>query len=605
MHYSKKIFLALFSMTLIVGCGSQDSNDEKAFNLALESIGGADMIQSLDEYLIKSERDEYIMGQGPEPGKGMMLLAAPTTNVSHKLSQNAIRVDLITTLAAREGGYITREVNTLLVGDEGYLSEDDPMGIVKEKDKVLTPDKAAAAMKTERLLNPHLLINEVLNDSSLLVDVDASSADKNEGWRYKENEVFPVTVDRLRQTGLRTLVANKEWEQQASQKEFFPKMINKTLIEPDWLDKWKANTEIDENDYLTFSIKDKVYPITFYVNKDSGLIAKISTMEWDVVYGDIEIEVKFDNWDFSQEIPFPMTVRMSQGGAPRWEIRRDSVEIDPGFSEDHFDQPPGLKYIHNESFAQRGWEISQTMRMFTLSGAYRPELKWTALADGIHYLSALPLDGIYTLIVEQENGVVVIEPGMNDLKGEEVAKWIYANIPNKPITHIIPTHHHNDHGAGIRPYIAEGADLVVHESAVDFYQAQINRPKSSVVIDALDRLDDRNNEVITGVSPDEPYVIDDPERPVIVYPVLNGHTEDMTVALIGNVNMLYAGDLYVSGVARDKRSGTKRGPNVVPYHSAISLNEAIKEFNIPADILLGSHDVEPVSYQDLIDYITD
>ena len=605
MHYSKKIFLALFSMTLIVGCGSQDSNDEKAFNLALESIGGADMIQGLDEYLIKSERDEYIMGQGPEPGKGMMLLAAPTTNVSHKLSQNAIRVDLITTLAAREGGYITREVNTLLVGDEGYLSEDDPMGIVKEKDKVLTPDKAAAAMKTERLLNPHLLINEVLNDSSLLVDVDASSADKNQGWRYKENEVFPVTVDRLRQTGLRTLVANKEWEQQASQKEFFPKMINKTLIEPDWLDKWKANTEIDENDYLTFSIKDKVYPITFYVNKDSGLIAKISTMEWDVVYGDIEIEVKFDNWDFSQEIPFPMTVRMSQGGAPRWEIRRDSVEINPGFSEDHFDQPPGLKYIHNESFAQRGWEISQTMRMFTLSGAYRPELKWTALADGIHYLSALPLDGIYTLIVEQENGVVVIEPGMNDLKGEEVAKWIYANIPNKPITHIIPTHHHNDHGAGIRPYIAEGADLVVHESAVDFYQAQINRPKSSVVIDALDRLDDRNNEVITGVSPDEPYVIDDPERPVIVYPVLNGHTEDMTVALIGNVNMLYAGDLYVSGVARDKRSGTKRGPNVVPYHSAISLNEAIKEFNIPADILLGSHDVEPVSYQDLIDYITD
>ena len=605
MHCSKKIFLALFSMTLIVGCGSQDSNDEKAFNLALESLGGADIIQGLDEYLIKSERDEYIMGQGPEPGKGMMLLAAPTTKVSHKLSKNAIRVDLITTLAAREGGYITREVNTLLIGDEGYLSEDDPMGIVKEKDKVLTPDKAAAAMKTERLLNPHLLINEVLNDSSLLVDVDTSSADRNEGWRYKENEVFPVTVDRLRQTGLRTLVANKEWEQQASQKEFFPKMINKTLIEPDWLDEWKANTEIDENDYLTFSIKDKVYPITFYVNKDSGLIAKISTMEWDVVYGDIEIEVKFDNWDFSQEIPFPMTVRMSQGGAPRWEIRRDSVEINPGFSEDHFDQPPGLKYIHNESFAQRGWEISQTMRMFTLSGAYRPELKWTALADGIHYLSALPLDGIYTLIVEQENGVVVIEPGMNDLKGEEVAKWIYANIPNKPITHIIPTHHHNDHGAGIRPYIAEGADLVVHESAVDFYRAQINRPKSSVVIDALDRLDDRNNEVITGVSPDEPYIIDDPERPVIVYPVLNGHTEDMTVALIGNINMLYAGDLYVSGVARDKRSGTKRGPNVVPYHSAISLNEAIKEFNIPADILLGSHDVEPVSYQDLIDYITD
>ncbi|MGB0658075.1 MAG: MBL fold metallo-hydrolase [Gammaproteobacteria bacterium] len=604
MYLSKNIFLALFFTAFIVACGAKDSNEVTAFDLALESLGGDDLIRDLDEYLIKSERDEYIMGQGPEPGKGMMLLAAPTTNVSHKLSQDAIRVDLITTLAAREGGYITREVNTLLLGNEGYLSEDDPMGIVKEKDKVLSPDKAAAAMKTERLLNPHLLINEVLNDPSLLIDANEKAA-QHDGWRYREDEVFPVTVDRLRQTGLRTLIANQEWEKQASQKEFFPKMINKTLIEPDWFKKWKTNTEINEDEFLTFSIKDKVYPITFYVNKDSGLIGKISTMEWDVVYGDIEIEVKFDDWDFSQDIPFPMTVRMSQGGAPRWEIRRDSVDISPNFSNEHFDRPSGLKYIHNESFAQRGWQISQTMRMFTLSGAYRPELKWTKLADGIHYLSALPLDGIYTLIVEQQNGVVVVEPGMNDLKGEEVAKWIYENIPNKPITHIIPTHHHNDHGAGIRPYVAEGADLVVHESAIDFYRAQINRPKSRVVIDSLDRLDDRESEVIIGVKPDAPHVIDDPERPVIVYPVLNGHTEDMTVALVGNANMLYAGDLYVSGVARDKRSGTIRGPNVVPYHSAISLNEAIKQFNIPADTLLGSHDVEPVSYQDLIDYITD
>jgi glyoxylase-like metal-dependent hydrolase (beta-lactamase superfamily II) len=281
------------------------------------------------------------------------------------------------------------------------------------------------------------------------------------------------------------------------------------------------------------------------------------------------------------------------------------VQINPSFSGDHFDRPGDLKYVHNESFARRGWEVSQTMRMFTLSGAYRPKLKWDKLSDGIHYLSALPLDGIYTLVIEQQNGVVVVEPGMNDLKGEEVAKWINANIPNKPITHIIPTHHHNDHGAGIRPYIAEGADLVVHESAIDFYRAQINRPKSSVVIDALDRLQPREAEAIIGVSSSEPYLIDDPERPVTVYPVMNGHVEDMTVSLVGNVNMLYAGDLYISGVARDKRSGTKRGPNVIPYHSAISLNEAIKEFNIPADILLGSHDIEPVSYQDLIDYITD
>ena len=69
--------------------------------------------------------------------------------------------------------------------------------------------------------------------------------------------------------------------------------------------------------------------------------------------------------------------------------------------------------------------------MFTLSVAYRPELNAFELDDGVHYLSALPIDGIYTMVVEQENGIVVVEPGMNDLKGEEIIKWIQQNIPGK------------------------------------------------------------------------------------------------------------------------------------------------------------------------------
>ena len=581
----------------------EQNNNEVLLN-AISGLGGSQALKELKGYKIASERDEYIMGQGPEPGKGMMLLAAPSTIVAHKLNNKSIRVDLITTIAAREGGYLTREVNTLLLGDAGYLSEDDAMGIVKERDKVLSSDKAAANIKTERLLNPHLLIKEVLNDPSLLLEQKIQT-NTQRGWRYHQDEVMPVTIDRIRQTGLRTLIATKEWESVARKKIFFPKMINKTIINPEWFNDWKSNTQMDEEKFDQFSLLDKVYPITFFVNKKTGLIEKLSTMEWDVVYGDIEIEVKFDDWNMDSKIPFPMTVRMSQGGAPRWEIRRKSIELNPDYSDDYFNPPAQLKYVHDEVSAKRGWEVSQTIRMFTLSGAYRPEINALKIDDGVFYLSALPMDGVYTMVIEQDSGVVVVEPGMNDLKGEEIIKWIKQNIPGKPITHIIPTHHHNDHGAGIRPYVAEGAALVAHQAAIDFYRAQINRPKSSVVIDALDRKFKKEPETVIGVSSDVAYTIEDTDRPVVIYPLLNGHVEDMVIILVGNKNFLYAGDLYVSGIARDKRSGTKRGPNVVPYHSAISLNETIMKFNIPIESLLGSHDKEPVSYQDLIDYITD
>ena len=600
----KLSFFAILTSLLVLSCSDSNNEAGKNFDLAIAYLGTEDVLQTLQGYTIESERDEYIMGQGPEPGKGMMLLPAPSTRVSHQLDSQSIKIDLITTLAARAGGYITREINTLLLGDAGYLSEDDAMGIVKERDRILTSDKAAANIKTERLLNPHLLLKEVLNNPSLLVSHTVAN-NAQRGWRFKRSEVMPVTIDRLRQTGLRTLIATQEWVNDSSKKKFYPKMINKAVINPNWLKDWQDKTSINETDYGQFSIKDKLHPITFFINRETGMIDKLTTMEWDVVYGDIEIEVKFDDWKIFEGIPYPMILRMSQGGAPRWEVRRTNIAVNPSFSKETFIPPAGLEYKHDKEAANRGWEISQTMRMFTLSGAYRPKINAVEIREGVHYLSALPIDGVYTMVVEQDNGVVVIEPGMNDLKGEEIIKWIEVNIPNKPITHIISSHHHNDHGAGIRPYVAEGAAIVAHETATEFYKAQINRPKSSIVIDALDRKPSNGTEKIIGISPDEFFTISDSVRTVVVYPVFNGHVEDMVVAFLPNENLLYAADLYISGVARDKRSGTVRGPNVVPYHSAISLNETIKQFDIPADNLLGSHDKDIVSYQDLIDYITD
>ena len=98
------------------------------------------------------------------------------------------------------------------MGEAGYLSEDDAMGIVKERDKILTSDKAAANIKTERLLNPHLLLKEALNNPSLLLNKKIE-INAQRGWRFKQTEVMPVTIDRIRQTGLRTLIATQEWEE--------------------------------------------------------------------------------------------------------------------------------------------------------------------------------------------------------------------------------------------------------------------------------------------------------------------------------------------------------------------------------------------------------
>jgi len=596
------LFSFFLCLSLVVfSAASAAETSTEILEDAIEGVGGREALSNFSGFSIKSERDEYIMGQGPEAGHGLMRLSAPDVTVSHDLNQQGVRIDLVTNLAARAGGYIKRESTTLLVGNAGYLSEDDLFGIVPERDKPLSADKAAAAMKTERLLNPHILLKELLDQPDLLSSQQEESTVK--GHQYTEDEVLPVTIDRIRQTGRRTLIATQDWLEGSQGNSFHDLMVQKVEIDPDWFKRWQESVEVDDAGHLRLVIKDDIYPITLFINPDSGRIAKLKTMEWDVVYGDLELEVTFDDWRQVDGIDFPMLVKLSQGGAPRLEVRRSLVTVNPSVDENYFSPPVGVAYEHDEEAAARGKYLSQTIRMFTLAGAARPKLGSVQLEPGVDLLYALPIDGVYTMVVEQEKGVVVIEPGMNDLKGEEVIRWIGERYPGKPVTHLIVSHHHNDHGGGIRPYVANGTTLVVHDAATDFYQGQVNRPKSTVLMDALDRNPRSAN--IIGVVEGESYTIEDPTQSVTVYPVLGGHTEDMVVAVLEKQGMLYAGDLYVSGIARDLRSGTKRGPNVLPFHSAVALDETIRAYNLDVPILVGSHDRQAVTYQDLVNYISD
>ena len=597
-NITRCILFSFFLCLSLVSCSTKNHTD--ILESAIDGVGGREALSNLNGFSIKSERDEYIMGQGPEAGHGLMRLSAPDVTVSHDLNQQGIRIDLVTNLAARAGGYIKRESTTLLVGNAGYLSEDDLFGIVPERDKPLSADKAAAAIKTERLLNPHILLKELMDQPDLL---SSQQEESNVGHRYSEDEVLPVTIDRIRQTGKRTLIATQDWLEGSQGKAFHNLMVQKVEIDSDWFKRWQESVEIDEVGHLKLVIKNDTYPITLFINPDSGRIVKLKTMEWDVVYGDLELEVTFNDWQKVDGIDFPMLVKVSQGGAPRLEVRRSLVNVNSNLDEHYFSPPVGVVYQHDEEAAVRGKYLSQTIRMFTMAGAARPKLGSIQLEPGVDLIYALPIDGIYTMVVEQEQGVVVIEPGMNDLKGEEIIRWIGERYPGKPVTHLVVSHHHNDHGGGIRPYVANGTTLVVHDTATGFYQEQVNRPKSKVLMDALDR-NPRPADII-GVTEGESYTIEDPTQSVTVYPVLGGHTDDMVVAVLEKQSMLYAGDLYVSGIARDLRSGTKRAPNVLPFHSAVALDETIRAYNLDVPILIGSHDQQSVTYQDLVNYIND
>ena len=603
-------FLTTVALILLALCGCEKQEltgaptaldgMELVFS-SIKAMGGSEQLGAANTLSFKSDRDYYIMGQGPGPGQGLMKLARSEMTVRRDVAADKLRLDTVAKFAARGGGYTERKSHELIVGDDGYLHDAGFLGLLKDADRALPADRMASTLKTEYLLNPQVILQAIVADPTLI------SADQGVGVHvgrlFNVEEAMPVTLDRVRQTGKRVLLVTDDWLEQSEDTEFHGLMVERTEIDSDWLKSWRATTSIEVDEHHKLVINNDVYPITLYFDKQTGLLKKLHTLEWDVVYGDVSLDVSYEDWRVVDGISFPHRVLMSYGGAPRIEVTRSEVLVNPEFDVNIFMPPEGVEYVHDEAVARRSRMLSQSLLMFGFAGVGRPTIESIQLSPEIQLLYAAPKDGVFTMVVELENSLVVVEPGQNDLKGEVIIDRLAQQYPDKPISHLIVSHHHNDHAAGIRPYIAAGAKLVVHETAVDFYKMQTSREPSVVLQDALDR--NPQAAQIVGVAASSPVRIEDSRLPVVVYHLEMGHVPDMVFVFVEGENLLYGGDLYISGLARDLRSGKKRPANILPFHAAQSLDDGIREYGLEVATLVGSHDHQSVVYQDLINYLTD
>ena len=604
--YSPVLNLLLVAV-FVSGCADQEPEQTASregieiVTFALGAMGGEEALSQLAGLSFRSDRDYYIMGQGPEPGHGLMRLARSEMMVQRDTQGDRLRLDTVTRNPARGGGYTERKSHELIIGENGYLHDAGFLGLLKDADRALPADRMAATLKTEFLLNPHLILQALAEGESVLSSDQASGADP--GRLFTVEEAMPVTLDRVRQTGKRTLLATEAWLERSSGTPFHERMVEKVQLDSDWLKNWRAETRIDEEAHYALLVDDDVYPITLFIDRQSGQLVKLHTLEWDVVYGDVSLDVNYLDWQVVDGISFPQRVLVSYGGAPRIEVSRSEMNVNPAFDETFFTPPEGITYVHDAEVAKRTRKLSQSLLMFGFAGVGRPTIESIELSPKIQLLYAAPKDGVLTMVIEQENSLVVVEPGQNDLKGEVIIERLANEYPDKPISHLIVSHHHNDHAAGIRPYIAAGAELVVHETAVDFFKDQASRPQSRVLKDALDR--DPMEATIVGVAVDTPLRIEDPEMPVVIYPLEMGHVPDMVFVFVEGEDLLYGGDLYISGLARDLRAGKKRPADILPFHAAKSLDEGIRQYQLKVSSLVGSHDQQAVTYSDLVNYLSD
>jgi glyoxylase-like metal-dependent hydrolase (beta-lactamase superfamily II) len=205
-----------------------------------------------------------------------------------------------------------------------------------------------------------------------------------------------------------------------------------------------------------------------------------------------------------------------------------------------------------------------------------PSSRVTEVAPGVYFLEgAAP--GYNMLSVELGDSLLVVEAPLGSDAMEAAIGVLREAVPGKPIAHVVPTHHHDDHAGGLRAFVAAGVTVVTTPGNVEFFRAMASAPRT-IDPDVLVK------------SPREPRIepIEGKERViekgghrVEIHDIgPSPHAGEMVVVWLPREGILFQGDLLNAG-----SDGSLQPANDTTRHFA----DWLEEGGIRPRTILGVH----------------
>ncbi len=192
-------YLILFaSLALGSQALAQDNIDplEKAF----VGIGGQQALENLNTLVIEASGTRFMEGEGLTPDEPAMETNAFNSVISYDLSQGNLRLDHNNTITVF-GLSTPQEYSEILVGDSGYITGVSNLFGIPERP--MGSELLTAIHKQQRLLNPHLILRDILADPSI---ASAEGSEVLNGFVHNlivvQDEVHPITLYINAATGL-------------------------------------------------------------------------------------------------------------------------------------------------------------------------------------------------------------------------------------------------------------------------------------------------------------------------------------------------------------------------------------------------------------------
>jgi glyoxylase-like metal-dependent hydrolase (beta-lactamase superfamily II) len=197
------------------------------------------------------------------------------------------------------------------------------------------------------------------------------------------------------------------------------------------------------------------------------------------------------------------------------------------------------------------------------------------LADNVWLLQQLP-GGNRAMFVAFRDYVLVLEAPTPQVAADSVLEAVKRTVPGKPVRYVAFSHHHDDHGGGLRPYIAQGVTIVTTPETRQFVE-KVASAKHMLRPDAL------------SASPRAPVietfrkkrVFTDGEMTVELHDIgPTSHVNEIVLAYFPKERLVFQGDLIIIA---------PRGSPAPANALTAELAQALERLHLDVETIAGVH----------------
>jgi len=300
---------------------------------------------------------------------------------------------------------------------------------------------------------------------------------------------------------------------------------------------------------ISFTARNR-YRVEGYINAQH-LVERIDTWTANPILGDMLIETTFGEYRDFGGVRFPTRIVQRQGGFPTLELFVTDVRPNAAVAL----QPPAG------------------------GGPAPARAEGHRIGEGVWYLAGAPDPN--SQLVEFRDYTVLIESSVTEARALANLAEARRLVPNKPVRYHVNSHHHGDHAAGLRAFVAEGVTVITHAMNRRFYEQTVLRNRHTLAPDALAKAP----RPASFVWVDDRHVLSDGTRTLEIYHVPNGHAANLLMGYIPQEKLLIVTDIFNDfGEPRpnDPPSGV-----VSPYYAA--LGDRVRQLKLDVERIAPSH----------------